>query len=281
MTVMRTNGWTALMGLLALLGGCDLGTGPEERVARVTITPAGGSIAALQDTLRLAAEVLDRGGRPVAGVAAVWVSLDPEVATVDEQGRVVARSPGEALITASAGKAADTVEVEVEGGAPTGALRFVALAATAAPLVTYDTSFWAVKGRNRELEIRTVATSDDEDGERFLRFEVPAEALLRRPDGTLFQPDDSVRIQVRVDPDEFIFQFEPSGLRFDPERPARLEVRYAEADEEDLAREEEFALWKQETPGSVWLRIATVTLEDLDELEAEITSFTAFSLATR
>jgi hypothetical protein len=278
---MRTNGWTVAIGLLALLGGCDLGTGPEERVARVTISPAGGTIASLQDTLRLSAEVVDRGGRPVAGVTPEWTSLDPEVATVDGDGRVVARSPGEALIAASAGEAADTVPVVVEGGAPTGALRFVALALTAPPLVTYDTSFWAVKGSNRELEIRTVASAHDEDGERFLRFEVPAETLLRRPDGTLFQEDDSVRIHVRVSPDEFIFQFEPSGLRFDPERPARLEVRYADADEDDLAREQEFALWKQESPVSAWLRIATVKLEELDELEAEITSFTAFSLATR
>lgn len=265
--------------LLVLAAGCELGTDPDGG-ATVTISPEGGTLTAIQDTLRLAAEVRSAGGGLLPGAPVTWVSLDAEIASVDAQGRVVSRASGEARIVASAEGASDTVTVAVEAEASDALLRFIELAATAPPLETYDTSFWAVRGEERELRIRTLGTAG-EQGEHFLDFEVGDESLLRRPDGTAFAVGDSVEIHVTVDPERFRFTFEPSGLVFDPEEPASLELRYRHADEDDLEREEEFSMWKQESPGSPWLRIATLRLEDADELEAEITSFTAFALATR
>jgi hypothetical protein len=169
---------------------------------------------------------------------------------------------------------------EPESGTPTTELSFVQLAASAPAPVTFDTSFWAVRGDHRRLEIRTESSEEDEDGEEFFEFNVPGDALLRYPDGRLFAEDDSVQIRVRVQEGRFLFDFEPSGLRFDPRHPAELRVRYGDADEEDLEREAEFALWKQEAPNQPWFRQATVRMDDLDELRADIASFTAFALAT-
>src|SRR5688572_24136980 len=55
-------------------------------------------------------------------------------------------------------------------------------------------SFWAVRGRDRKLEMDYVG------GEDFLEFEVRSNSLLRRPDGTLFQNGDSILITVTLDP---------------------------------------------------------------------------------
>jgi len=51
-----------------------------------------------------------------------------------------------------------------------------------------------------------------DSGAEFLRFEVPADGLYRKPDGTTFGPGDSIRITVTVvDPKKFLFEFQPSA----------------------------------------------------------------------
>ena len=274
---MRSFSWRAAGALLVLLAGCDLTTDPE--VVSVRITPDGGTLEALQDTLALVAEARDGAGRIVVEVPVSWTSLEPEVASVDSTGRVVSRSPGTARVVAVVGEAADTAAVTVASGVPSGALRFVELADNT-PLATYDTTFWVKKGQGREIEVRTAPTPGDEDGEEVLEFEVGGDALLRYPGGRPFAKGDSVAIRLRLDAERFLFHFEPSGLQFDPDHPATLEIQYRLADPSSLEREGEFDLWKQESPDSPWVRIATVQMEDFDEIEAEITSFTAFSLAT-
>lgn len=166
------------------------------------------------------------------------------------------------------------------------ALTFVRLAADAAPVVR-DTGFWAVRGENRELEIDIPAP--DGGTREFLEFQVDAGSLLQRPDGTVFQEGDSVFISVSIAPDSVLVRFEPSGLRFDPARPAQLEIDYGaadpdldddgdiDADDDDF--ESRLAIWKQERPGDPWLRLGTVQFEDLDEVEADIIGFTGFALA--
>lgn len=269
--------------LLAAAGACDEGTGPDTGAAEsVDISPAADTLAALQDTTRLLATVRDRSGRVLPDVSVRWTSLEPEVASVDSTGRVVARGVGAARIVAASGELADTAEVTVLPGVSSAALDFVRLAADAPPLVTRDTSLWAVRGDGRELAIRFRGENDeDEDeGEEFLEFRIPGDALLRYPDGRPFEPGDSVRIRVRIPEDgRFQFDFEPSGLRFDPEHPAELRVRYGRAQGEDLAREDSVFLWRREREVDPWVRIATVRVKDLDEIRAEITGFTAFSLA--
>ena len=67
----------------------------------VAVLPAEATIAALGDTLRLAAEAFDANGRAVAGAEFSWESDDDAVATVDAGGLVTAVRGGNATITAS------------------------------------------------------------------------------------------------------------------------------------------------------------------------------------
>ncbi len=163
---------------------------------------------------------------------------------------------------------------------PESDLEFVTVRAAAPPLETTDTSFWAVRGEDRELEIRFAGQGGPGTGSRFLELEVDDEALLRRPDGTLFALGDSIEIFVTVqDAQLFRVTLEPSGLQFNPQEPARLEFKYDEADVSFLGREMEFDIWRQELANQPWERIGSIQIEDLDEIEAELLSFTRYALA--
>ena len=84
-----------------------------QEVSAVAVTPAETTLAALGDTLRLAAEALDESGNPVAGAEVSWESSDDAVATVDASGLVTAVANGSATITATAGSASGTAAVTV------------------------------------------------------------------------------------------------------------------------------------------------------------------------
>jgi hypothetical protein len=158
-------------------------------------------------------------------------------------------------------------------------LEFVPVRATAPPLETTDTSFWAVKGEERELGIRFQGQGGPGTGSKFLEFKVPDNSLLRYPNGTLFQEGDSVEIRVTVDPGLYVVDFEPSGLRFNPSDPAELELDYGEAEDDYLVREGEFDAWRQEISNQPWELIESVQVEELDEVEILLLGFTRYALA--
>ncbi len=145
-------------------------------------------------------------------------------------------------------------------------------------------SFWAVRGEDREVELRYRA--EDEDDE-FLEFEVDDDALLSRPDGTLFAEGDSILITITVDPQgEFLFDFQPSGLRFNPDEPAELEINFRLSDPDANGdgviddRDRQFldgvGLWQQETAQTDFQRLLSVRVRE-DELRAEVLGFTTFA----
>jgi hypothetical protein len=276
---MRRAQWLTLGAALVLTAGCE-GTGPADPVvASVVISPTAHTLVALQDTALLSVEVRDRSGALLPDAPVEWSTPDSLVARVDARGRVVSRADGTARIVAASGGLADTAEVTVSAAA-TGTLSLVRLAGSAPPLATRDAGFWAVRGEDRRLEIRFRGEPPGEEGDRFLELRVRDGALLRYPDGRAFQGRDSVWIRVRIDEGGlFLFDMEPSGLRFDPERPAELRIRYRHARQEDLDREESVHLWRRADPASPWTRIATARLRDVRELRAEITGFSSFSLA--
>lgn len=172
---------------------------------------------------------------------------------------------------------------------PESELVFLRTTPDAPPLERQTVSFVARKGENAVAEIRYVRTEQYDEG-KCLEFRVPGDALLRYPDGRSFQKGDSVRITITVvDPARFIFRFEPSGLKFSPERPAEMRVSYRWADrdhngdgvvdERDRPVEESFAVWHQEREGLPWSRIATARLKDLQEVRAELRGFSKYALA--
>ncbi len=159
--------------------------------------------------------------------------------------------------------------------------------ATGVTLSRDSASFWAVKGQNREIEMYYRPASGRSDSVRFLRFKVPNDALLKRPDGTAFTNGDSVRITVRIlDFSKLITQFLPSGLTFSSSKPAELRLDFRNADGDynrdgvvnatDTALVPTFAIWKQEAVGQPWFRLSSIVevSSNLSEVKADITSFT-------
>lgn len=178
-----------------------------------------------------------------------------------------------------------------EEGVPEDQLRFLMFPDSLKPLAVRDTTFWAVRGRDTETILRYAPDPGDTDqGEEFLTFRIRSNSLLQRPDGRPFAEGDSVQIRIRVDEGgRFLFDFEPSGLRFDPDEPAELEVEYrrlggdldgdGDVDADDQEFEDEARLWRQEAPGAPWFPLGTVKREEFDEMRAEITGFTGFAVA--
>ena len=176
------------------------------------------------------------------------------------------------------------------GGRPDAAMNFVRHDSLAPPLVSSQASVWAKVGDGRELHLNYQGVTPADTGEEFLRFEIPGDGLLRKPDGSLFQAGDSILITVTVvSGGDFIFQFQPAGLVFNPDHPARLKVRYLEAnhdfdddgdlDSADDAIEQVLDLWRRAAPGAQWFRVGSVKFEELDELDANILMFSEYAVA--
>ena len=279
---MRYTRWAWLVVGSFALAACDAFTGIDgDEPAEVVIAPGRDTLTALQDTVPLAAEVRDREGRVIASPRVVWISLDSAVARVDSLGRVVSLDVGTARITATSGTAADTAEITILSGVPDKQLGFVRFAGGVPAILTRDTTVWVTYERGGEIRLRYRPPGGGNGVREFLRFRVPGRSLLRRPGGAPFGEGDSIQVRLEIeDRARFVFRFNPSGLRFDPDRPAELEVQYEGAEPGDVATEDRLAVWRQEQPGEPWVEIATVRLKENDEVRARITGFTGFALAT-
>ena len=172
---------------------------------------------------------------------------------------------------------------------PPAELNIVSLSDQAPPLYNPEVSFYAVKGEDREARI---FFQDDQGGpgEEYLRLRIDAPTLRARPDGSPIAEGDSVLITVRVvDPQQMLFEMEPSGLAFSDDKPAELKIRYVEAggdlnddgsvDSEDDNIENTMAIWRQETPSDPFVRVGTAVVKDLEEAEADLTGFSRYALA--
>ena len=168
-------------------------------------------------------------------------------------------------------------------------LQFVRFPAALAPLAETSGAVWAVKGQNRVVSLR-YRTSSGPGSDEFMRFEIPANALLRRPTSELFQPGDSVRISVQLGTDRrLLFHFEPSGLQFNPNDPARLRIDYrrldgdlngdGRVDDADTRLEVLTRIWCQEQPGGSWYPMETTKDDAADEVRTPVKSFTGFVIA--
>ena len=170
------------------------------------------------------------------------------------------------------------------GGVEESRLNFVRQDTLAPPLVTTRDSFWAKVSDGRELRMFY------QGGEEFLRFEVSGDGLYRKPDGSVFQAGDSILITITVvDPTRFQFEFAPANLQFSPEHPARLRVRYVhgekdydgdgDEDEFDDDIETELDLWYRRVAGALWFKVGAVKFEELDEIDANIRTFSQYAVA--
>jgi hypothetical protein len=174
--------------------------------------------------------------------------------------------------------------------APRATLNFVRQDSTYKPLFSAQGKFWAKVGQDRAVRLVYQGSTPADSGAEFLRFEVPSDGLYRKPDGTSFAAGDSIQITVTVvDPKQFRFDFQPSGLQFNPNDPARLKVEYHYADPDfngdgrvdstDAEIETVLSLWRREPPDSLWFQMAAVKSVELEDFEATVLGFSQYAVA--
>jgi hypothetical protein len=159
-------------------------------------------------------------------------------------------------------------------------------------LVSDSVSFWAVRGEDRSAEI-FFADSLGQPAERLLRFEVNDNSLDKYPDGSKFRSDDSVYITIKItDPATLAFDFEPSGLRFKKDHPAKLTVAYGRAgnqpapsmsrphhDHDDDGEENGLGIWMQEQANGDFVRLKSRVNAILEEVTGDVPGFSRYAIA--
>lgn len=168
-------------------------------------------------------------------------------------------------------------------------LNILRLAPDHPPFEATSVSFWARRGDSREGKLYFL-NSEGQRGEEFAVLKIDSQSLLARPDGSLIQVGDSVLITMTVvDQSQLLVELQPSGLRFSSSKPAELKLDYGEADDDyngdgrvdgkDSEAELQFAIWRQEKPGDPFVRLGSVKVEDLKEVEAKLVSFSRYAIA--
>lgn len=133
-------------------------------------------------------------------------------------------------------------------------------------------SFWAVAGQTRSIALHFGDT-----GREFVRFTVGSGSLAARPDGSAFQPGDSIQINVTVANDgTVVFHFEPSGLRFNSNDPAELTIE-TDRTNVTILNLLSAGIVKRDALGLPWLTLPTLHLSDA--VEADVDHFTDFGMA--
>jgi len=173
---------------------------------------------------------------------------------------------------------------------PTSQLHFVAQGPSAPPLYADSVSFYAIMGQDREVRMYYQGATPGDRGDEVLRFKVPGDGLLRRPDGTGFQPGDSILIVVKaIDRAKFLFDFQPTGLEFSPTRPAELTLQYhnddhdysgdGKVDTTDARIQGQLDVWQRQPPDTLWHRLGASNYQSYEELDAKIPHFTDHAIA--
>ena len=173
---------------------------------------------------------------------------------------------------------------------PNSQLHIVLQDTAAPPLLTDSASFYVVAGQDRELRMYYQGAVPGDTGLEFLRFKVPGDGLLRRPDGSLFQLGDSILISIKVvDATKFLFDFQPTGLRFSPEHPAELTLEYVNGDHDfnddgtvdasDSTIQTQLDIWQRQPTDTFWTRLQALNFESYNELDAKILHFTEHAIA--
>jgi len=178
------------------------------------------------------------------------------------------------------------------GPLPTESLSFLRQSGTAPALVTTDTTLVATKGTKTEVRIRYEPLPGQIEGEEFLELKIEEASLFRYPPahpraGQLFEDGDTITIRIRVDPTDLVVTLDPSGIEFDANQPAELEIRYGNADDDydddgtpdPPETESQIDLWRQENVGDPWFRIGEIKDAELDRVRARLTSFSRYALA--
>ncbi|MBN2494947.1 MAG: Ig-like domain-containing protein [Deltaproteobacteria bacterium] len=102
----------ALAGLLAgLVCSCN-DSSSDSGLASISVTPAA-AVIGIGERISLSACAFDAAGQALSGVAFVWSSASPELASVDDSGQVTGLAEGQARIEAASGGVRGAAEITV------------------------------------------------------------------------------------------------------------------------------------------------------------------------
>jgi len=169
-------------------------------------------------------------------------------------------------------------------------LHFLRPAPTAPPLASRVQSFWAVRGEAREVRLMYQPRPGAPDSVEFARFRVESRSLVQDQFGQPVAPGDSILITLSIsDTLRLITEFQPAGLVFSPSRPARLWLKFGEADPDlnndgivsaaDTSLLLDLSIWRQERAGDPWALLASMVDTVEQEVEADIPGFTRYAVA--
>ena len=147
----------------------------------------------------------------------------------------------------------------------------------------YAVSFWAVKGEDRYIKIALEKLP-------VIQFDVPAEALAARPDGSAIAKGDSVLITVEIDETDLAVHMSPSGLQFTQKAPAVMSMWYDQANGDFNAdgvvnkydwyiEQNMLGVWYQQTEYDAWSAIASERLASDQRVTAPIYHFSRYAVS--
>lgn len=159
----------------------------------------------------------------------------------------------------------------------------------APPLEQSRVSFYATKGQAKSVSLY-FKTPAGTRGSEYARLVIPAAALSQRPNGTPIARGDSVLITVSApDPSLLLLRMEPHGLRFDSQSPARLTMRYHEADRDfnrdgvvniiDTLLELRLAIWRQPTLADLFAPVLSLLDRSIATVSADLRGFSQYIIA--
>lgn len=160
---------------------------------------------------------------------------------------------------------------------------------TAPPLETYRVSFWARKDRASRVMVNYLPRSGQSAGEPFLLFYIPRYGLKQGPDRSHLNGRDSILITLTIDPDNFVVDFQPSGVVFDRRHRASLLLWYGNAnpdlngdgavDATDEALREQLAIWTRHERQAPWQRLLSQTDPTLPFVFTELRHFSQYAVS--
>jgi hypothetical protein len=167
---------------------------------------------------------------------------------------------------------------------------FLRAAADAPSIANPVIKFYAKKGQRRTIFMLYHARPGRRDSTDLVRFRLREQSLLARPDGTPIRAGDSVQITLRlVDPVRLIVDFQPAGLRFNPQDPADLRIRWEETNDDlnrdgvvnsqDTALKQRLKIWRRESSAEPWMKTPSVVDVPGEECELDLTGFTRYAIA--
>jgi hypothetical protein len=169
-------------------------------------------------------------------------------------------------------------------------LHLLHVSSASPPLAATQLSFYAVKGKPGGADLWYHALPGRTDSLKFVEFRMGPLSLESRPDGSAIATGDSVLITLTVaDPTHLVITYQPSGLTFSASDQPSLKMFWVacgddlnydgKVDAADTALVQKFSIWRQEAAGQPWLKLPSVVVPSVKEVDTRLSGFTGYAIS--